>query len=163
MNGAPALLFVSFALCSSKCKCLFFFSVLWYKSYAPQKRILRTKHILLSPTLCSKASDTSKTFIVPKVFILRNSDWFHLKAYNLPFIHAKFHSTGSSSSASIKFWKFMKFPGILPKNCIVKLFYINEPLKFLHVLSSNHQIGREWLVFHPSFSYDLICQYFGEN
>ena len=57
----------------------------------------------------------------------------------------------------------MKFPGILPKNGIVKLFYINEPLKFLHVLSSNHKIGREWLVFHPSFSYDLICQYFGEN
>ena len=59
-------------------------------------------YIYLS-TLCSKASDTSKSFIVPEVFILRNSDWFHLKAYNLPFIHAKFHSTGSSSSASIEF------------------------------------------------------------
>ena len=45
-------------------------------------------------TLCSKASDTSKTFIAPKVFILCNSDWFYLIANNLPFIHAKFHSTG---------------------------------------------------------------------
>ena len=47
-------------------------------------------------TLCSKASDTSKTFIAPKVFILRNLDWFCLKAHKLPLIHAKIHGTGPS-------------------------------------------------------------------
>ena len=51
-------------------------------------------------TLQSKATDTSKTFIVPKVFIFENSDWFCLKAHYLPFIHAKFHSSGSSGLAS---------------------------------------------------------------
>ena len=93
-----------------------------------EERFISLSKLHSFDTLCSKVSDTSKTFIVPKVFILGNLDWFHLEAYNLPFIHAKFHNTRSSSSASTKFWKFMKFPGILLKNCIVKLFYINEPL-----------------------------------
>ena len=55
---------------------------------------------VVDSTLQSKATDTSKTFMVPKVFILRNLDWFCLKAHNLPFIHAKFQSTGFSGLAS---------------------------------------------------------------
>ena len=64
---------------------------------------------LKSDTLLSKATGTSKTFIVPKVFIFKNPDWFCLKAHNLPFIHAEFHSSGSSSLActefGVKMWK----------------------------------------------------------
>ena len=51
-------------------------------------------------TLFSKASDTSKTFIVAKQLILRNPGWLHLKANKLPFFHVKFHKTGSGSLAS---------------------------------------------------------------
>ena len=54
----------------------------------------------LSSTLLSKATATSKTFIVPKVFSFGYPDWFCLKAHDLPFTHAKFHSSGSSSLAS---------------------------------------------------------------
>ena len=52
-----------------------------------------------NPTLLSKATVTSKTFIVPKVF--RNPDWFCLKIHNLPFIHAKCQCSGSSSLNSV--------------------------------------------------------------
>ena len=41
-------------------------------------------------TLFSKASDTSKTFVVPKRLILRNPGWLHLKEHKLPFFHVKF-------------------------------------------------------------------------
>ena len=51
-------------------------------------------------TLSSITTATSRTFIVLRVLILSNSDWCYLKAHNLPFIHAKFHSTGLSSLAS---------------------------------------------------------------
>ena len=51
-------------------------------------------------TLFSKATETSETFIVPKVFTFGYPDWFCLKAHDLPFIHAKFHSSSSSSLAS---------------------------------------------------------------
>ena len=51
-------------------------------------------------TLFSKATGTSKTYIVPKVFTFGYPDWFCLKAHDLPFTHAKFHSSGSSSLAS---------------------------------------------------------------
>ena len=61
-----------------------------------------------NPTLLSKATVTSKTFIVPKVFIFRHPGWSCLKAYNLPFVHAKFQCSGSSSLAStwfrVKMW-----------------------------------------------------------
>ena len=60
-------------------------------------------------TLQSKATDTSKTFIVPKVFTFENSDWFCLKAHYLPFIHAKFHSSGLSGLASMWIWVKMWF------------------------------------------------------
>ena len=46
-------------------------------------------------TLKSKATDTSKTFIMLKVFTFENLDWFCLKAHYLPFIHAKVHSSSS--------------------------------------------------------------------
>ena len=63
---------------------------------------------LYNLTLQSKATDTSKTFIVLKVFTYENSDWFCLKAHYLPFIHAKFHSSGSSGLVStlirVKMW-----------------------------------------------------------
>ena len=51
-------------------------------------------------TLQSKAADTSKTLMVPEIFILRISDWFCLKIHNLPFIHAKFQSASYSGLAS---------------------------------------------------------------
>ena len=51
-------------------------------------------------TLLSKATATSKTFIVPKVFTFGYPDWFCLKAHDLPFTHPKFYSSGSSSLAS---------------------------------------------------------------
>ena len=46
----------------------------------------------------------NKTFMVPKVFILRNLHQLCLKADYLPFIHAKFHGSGSSGLASTWFW-----------------------------------------------------------
>ena len=55
-------------------------------------------------TLLSKATGTSKTFIVSKVFIFRNPAWICLKAHNLPFVHAKFHCSSFSSLASTQFW-----------------------------------------------------------
>ena len=58
---------------------------------------------IVPPTLLSKATATSKTFIVPKVFTIGCPDWFCLKAPDLPFIHAKFHSSGSSGLASTWF------------------------------------------------------------
>ena len=45
---------------------------------------------LPASTLSSKASVTGKTFVVPKIFILRNSEWFCLSVHNLRLIHAKF-------------------------------------------------------------------------
>ena len=65
--------------------------------FRPEKADFRLERADSRPTLKSKATDTSKTFIVPKIFIFRNSDWFCLKAHYLPFIYTKFHSTGSSS------------------------------------------------------------------
>ena len=50
--------------------------------------------------LLSKASVTSKILVAPKVFIFGNLDWIFLEAHNLPFLHAKFHRTGSSGLAS---------------------------------------------------------------
>ena len=41
-----------------------------------------------------------ETFIVPKVFILRNSALYHLKAHDLPFFHAKFQSSGANGLAT---------------------------------------------------------------
>ena len=51
-------------------------------------------------TLSSKASVTTKTFTVPKVFIFKNPDWFCLKAHSLRFFHAKFQSTSSCGLVS---------------------------------------------------------------
>ena len=48
-------------------------------------------------------------FIGQTLFILRNLDWFCLKAHNLPFVHAKFQSTGFSGLASTSFWNLIKF------------------------------------------------------
>ena len=41
-------------------------------------------------TLSSNTTVTKETFIMLKVFIMRNSALYHLKAHNLPFFHAKF-------------------------------------------------------------------------
>ena len=54
----------------------------------------------MGDTLFSKATGTSKTNIVPKVFTFGYPDWFCLKAHDLPFTHPKFYSSGSSSLAS---------------------------------------------------------------
>ena len=54
-------------------------------------------------TLLSKASGTSKTLIVSKVFIFRNPAWICLKVHNLPFVHAKFYCSSFSSLASTQF------------------------------------------------------------
>ena len=51
-------------------------------------------------TLFSKATVTSKTFIALKVFTLKTPNWFCQKAHNLPFVYAKFCSSGSSCLAS---------------------------------------------------------------
>ena len=51
-------------------------------------------------TLLSISSVTSKTFIASKIYILGNSGRICQKAYNLPFVHAKFQRTGSSRLAS---------------------------------------------------------------
>jgi len=51
-------------------------------------------------TLLSKTSVTSKTFTASEVSIFGNSDWICQKAYNLPFVHAKFQRTSSSCLAS---------------------------------------------------------------
>ena len=83
-------------------------------------------------TLQSKATDTSKTFMVPKVFILRNLDWFCLKAHYLPFVHAKIQSTGFSGLASTLFRNLIKFWKFLPKNCIFRQVYINSSSWFSH-------------------------------
>ena len=54
-------------------------------------QILESKYVFdIVPTLFSKASDTSKTFVVPKRLILRNPGWLRLKAHKLPFFHVKF-------------------------------------------------------------------------
>jgi hypothetical protein len=50
--------------------------------------------------LQSKATGTSKTFIVPKAFTFRNLAWFCLNAHSQLFVHTKFQSTGFSGSAS---------------------------------------------------------------
>ena len=99
------------------------------KSSVSASDILRFAH-----TLFWKATVTSKTLVVLKVSILRKLDWFCLKTCNLPFVHAKFCSRGSSSLASIWFLNWIKFDDILFKNNIVlrlsKLIYQfhEEPL-----------------------------------
>ena len=66
-------------------------------------------HLCSLITLQSKGTVTSKTFMVPKVFILRNLHRLCLKAHYLPFIHAKFHSSGLSGLASTWIWVKMWF------------------------------------------------------
>ena len=80
-------------------------------------------------TLQSKATDTSKTYIVPKVFILRNMNWFCLKAHYLPFVHAKFQSTGFNGLASTQFRNLIKLWEFLTKKCVFKPVYMNISLK----------------------------------
>ena len=57
-------------------------------------------------TLSSNTTATKETFIMFKVFIMRNSALYHLKAYNLPFFHAKHQS----SLVSTWFSNLKRFP-----------------------------------------------------
>ena len=66
----------------------------------PNKLINADARLVNNSTLFSKASDTSKTFIVAKQLVLRNPAWLHLKANKQPFFYVKFHMTGSGSLAS---------------------------------------------------------------
>ena len=52
-------------------------------------------------TLPSITTVTKETFIVRKVFILKNSALYLLTAYDLPFFHAKFQNSGSNGLATI--------------------------------------------------------------
>ena len=70
----------------------------WYKANAVWHKLLMKKG-----TLLSISSVTSKTFIASKVYIFGNSGRICQKAYNLPFVHAKFQRTGSSYLASTLF------------------------------------------------------------
>ena len=85
--------------------------------------------------LLSKASVTRKTFIAPKVFVFGNSDWICLKAHNLPFLHAKFHRTGSSGFASTQFWMKMwktlweDFLKIEKLTLLLKIIVISQRIK----------------------------------
>ena len=81
-------------------------------------------------TLFSKATATSKTFIVPKVFTFGHPDLFCLKANNLPFIHAIFHSSGSSNLAFTQFRKFVNFDEVLLKNVIFTEICLNKLVIF---------------------------------
>ena len=62
-----------------------------------------TKYTHKVSTLSSNTTVTKEIFITLKVSILKNSALYHLKAYNLPFIHAKFRSTGSNGLATTPF------------------------------------------------------------
>ena len=55
-------------------------------------------------TLPSITTVTKETFIVHKVFILKNSALYLLKAHDLPFFHAKFQSSGSNGLATTPIW-----------------------------------------------------------
>ena len=63
----------------------------------------------LRDTLSSKATDTSKRFIVSKRFIFQNSDFFYFKAYLLRFFHAKFQHFFSTGLASTSFLRVTSF------------------------------------------------------
>ena len=52
-------------------------------------------------TLPSITTVTKETFIMHKVFILKNSALYLLTAYDLPFFHAKFQNSGSNGLATI--------------------------------------------------------------
>ena len=104
-------------------------------------------------TLLSKATDTSKTFIVLKVSILENPDWFYPKAYNLPFVHTKFQSTASNGLVSISFWNLRKFGEILLKNCIFKDIFINELIYFCESRAKLNRIS----IFRWYFTLVLNC------
>ena len=101
-------------------------------------------------TLSSNTTATSKTFIVPKVIFLRNSDLFYLKAYNLPFFHAKFQSTVFSGLASAWFWNMVKSNEILLKNNPFQQFFMLKSFLFWLGLCFIGQIGHKWTLFdHP--------------
>ena len=104
-------------------------------------------------TLLSKATDTSKTFIVLKVSILENPDWFNPKAYNLPFVHTKFQSTASNGLVLISFWNLRKFGEILLKNCIFKDIFINELIYFCESRAKLNRIS----IFRWYFTLVLNC------
>ena len=62
-----------------------------------------------------------ETFIVRKVFILKNSALYLLTAYDLPFFHAKFQNSGSNSLATIPIW-MKKLLGKFKQILIWKIF-----------------------------------------
>ena len=78
---------------------LFWFAFLFLFFHCRFQFCFQRAYDFTTTTLQSKATDTSKTFIVPKVFIYDNSDWICVKAHCIPFIHAKFHSSGSNGLA----------------------------------------------------------------
>ena len=55
---------------------------------------------IASTTLPSVTTVTKETFIVRKVFILKNSALYPLKAHDLFFFNVKFHSSGSNGLAT---------------------------------------------------------------
>ena len=54
-----------------------------------------------------------ETFIVPKIFILRYSDWF---------FHARFHSTGSNGLATTPFFQFISTFFLITDQQIIPFF-----------------------------------------
>ena len=87
-------------------------------------------HVHRVGTLPSITTVTKETFIVRKVFILKNSALYLLTAYDLPFSHAKFQNSGSNGLATIPIWmkKLLgKFKQILIQEifeCWLKFFQL---------------------------------------
>ena len=111
-------------------------------------------------TLSSKASVTSKTFVAPKVFILRNSDWLCLRAHNLRLIHAKFHCASLRGLAFTWFWKLMKFQEIL---LWISYFsahlHLKNPTIFTWIEQKN-SIAHELTILHSFFAFSCTSGLF---
>ena len=60
-------------------------------------------------TLSSNTTVTKENFIVLKLFIMRNSALYYVKAHNLLFVDAKSQSTGSSGLVSTLLSNFTRF------------------------------------------------------
>ena len=97
------------------CMCCFFYSLIKLFGY---NRIPALNFI----TLSSNTTATKETFIVLKVFIMRNSPLYHLKALILPF----FYHFLKHWLRGYGFHIIFKFEKVFLKNIIFKQFYINK-------------------------------------
>ena len=104
-------------------------------------------------TLSSNTTATSRTFTVLKVCIMKNSDLHCLKAYNLRFILAKFHSTSFSGLVSTWYWNLTSFS---PKTAFFSIFLYENCANFVMI----EQKCSNWLRILSNWSVLYIFQNF---